>query len=98
MNDICPTCNNPAHIGWHKATLSPLVSIPCKSCEHELTVSWKNYILTVLPASIWFLIGYLLTEESSIEQYIVIGTSILLMTACQLFFMPIKPAETKDND
>jgi hypothetical protein len=85
-------------MGWHKATLSPLISIPCKNCERELTVSWKSYILTVLPASAWFLMGYLLTEESTLEQYLVIASSILLMTVSQLLFMPVQEAETAEQD
>jgi hypothetical protein len=98
MKNICPTCNQPSNIGWYKATLSPLASIPCKNCECELTVSWKNYILTILPASAWFLVGYLLTEESTMEQYLVIGSSILLMTISQMLFMPIELAVTERND
>ena len=88
--DACPNCNDAPGLGWHKATLSPLISIPCKHCDIELTVSWKSYLLSVLPASIVFLVGYLYTEDSSFEQYIVIGCSILLMTLCQLIFMPIE--------
>lgn len=96
--DNCPQCNNNSKLGWHKATLSPLISIPCKECDTELTVSWKHYLLALLPASIWFLIGYIYTEEGSLEQYLVIASSIILMTVCQIFFMPIEVAAVKDAD
>ncbi len=94
----CPECNKDANLGWHKATLSPLISIPCKACETELTVSWKDYLIALLPASVWFLIGYLYTEESSIEQYAVIASSIILMTVCQMYFMPIEIAEIDETE
>jgi hypothetical protein len=91
--DNCPKCNKDSNLGWHKATLSPLITIPCKECETELTVSWKNYIIALIPASIWFLVGYIYTEESTLEQYLVIGSSIILMTLCQMYFLPIEVAE-----
>ncbi len=97
MKAICPACNNCSQMGWHKATISPLITIPCDSCGTELTVSWKSYLHTVLPASLWFLIGYLLTEESSIEQYLVIGSSIVLMTLCQLLFLPLDATATDNS-
>ncbi len=96
--DHCPECNNDTSLGWHKATLSPLISIPCMSCDSELTVSWNHYLMALLPGSIWFLIGYLFTEESTMEQYLVIATSIILMTLCQMFLMPIEVAEPKEDE
>jgi hypothetical protein len=93
---ICPECKKQSSLGWRKATLSPLISIPCKECEAELTVSWKHYLIALLPASVWFVIGYIYTEESSMEQYLVIASSIVIMTVCQMFFMPIEIASPKD--
>ena len=93
--NICPECNKDPKMGWRKATLSPLISIPCEECDTELTVSWKHYLIALLPASIWFVVGYIYTEESTLEQYLVIASSIVLMTVCQIFFMPIEVAEPK---
>ena len=87
--DICPSCNKDAKLGWHKATMSPLAPMPCESCDTELTVTWKAYLLSVLPASLLFLLAYLFIEEDSVEQYCAFAGSILVMVLCQLYLMPI---------
>ncbi len=63
--------------------------MPCASCDTELTVTWKAYLLSALPASLLFLSAYLFIEEESVEQYVAYAVSILIMVLCQLYLMPI---------
>ena len=95
--DKCPSCNENANMGWRKATMSPLASMPCEQCDVELTVSWKSYLLASFPASIFFLLAYLLLEEDSNQQYVAFALSIAVMVFCQLKFMPLIK-DTKSNN
>jgi hypothetical protein len=98
MMDTCPSCKKSSKLGWRKATMSPLAPMPCESCDTELTVTWKAYLLSALPASILFLSAYLFMEEESLEQYGAYAVSIAVMVLCQLYLMPIvervKPEES----
>ncbi len=93
--DTCPTCKKSSKLGWRKATMSPLAPMPCESCDAELSVTWKAYLFSALPASILFLAAYLFLEESSVEQYGAFAVSIVVMVLCQLYLMPIVEVEKK---
>lgn len=95
--DICPSCKKDAKLSWHKATMSPLAPMPCASCDTELTVTWKAYLLSALPASLLFLSAYLFIEEESVEQYVAYAVSILIMVLCQLYLMPIIEVKTPED-
>lgn len=87
--DTCPACQQDADIGWYKATMSPLVATPCGNCDVDLGVTWKAYLLAMLPGSFLFLLAYLLLEEESVEQYIAFAASVIVIALVQRFFMPI---------
>lgn len=92
---ICPECNEVAIPTWKKLLLSPLVDIPCESCEVELAITWKSYLLAISVGSLMFLAAYLLMDEGLL-QYIVYGVSVILMLLGQMFFMPFKKREPQE--
>ena len=87
--DICPACQQDTSIGWYKATISPLAPMPCNSCDTELGVTWRAYLLSVLPGSILFLSAYLLLEEGAVIQYASYAASIAFIAVTQRFYMPL---------
>lgn len=87
--EICPACKENPRLGWRKATMSPLAPMPCDNCDAELTVSWKGYLLSVLPGSVVFLLAYLLLQEDSWLQYGGYGVSVVLVMLGQLYLMPL---------
>jgi hypothetical protein len=95
--DTCPVCQQDASIGWYKATMSPLAPMPCSNCDIDLSVTWKAYLLSALPGSFLFLLGYLLLEDESIAQYASYAGSIIFIALTQRFYMPIIVV-TKDKE
>ena len=95
--DTCPACQQDASIGWYKATMSPLAPMPCSNCDTDLGVTWKAYLLSALPGSILFLLGYLLLEDESIAQYASYAASIIFIALTQRFYMPLI-IDTKDKE
>ena len=91
--DICPACKQSPKLGWRKATMSPLAPMPCENCDAELAVSWKGYLLSVLPGSAGFLLAYLFLQEDSWLQYAGYGVSVLTVVLGQLYFMPLQVKE-----
>ena len=89
MSAICPKCNESAMPTWKKAFLSPLAAMPCEACDTELRVTWRAYLMAISLGSITFLLGYLLFEESSLNQYLAFAVGFVLMLAGQIYFMPI---------
>jgi len=89
VSAICPKCNNNAMATWKKAFLSPLAAMPCEACGAELRVSWPAYLKAISLGSIIFLLGYLLLEEGSLNQYLTFGVGFVLMLAGQIYYMPI---------
>jgi hypothetical protein len=87
--DICPACKQSPKLGWRKATMSPLAPMPCENCDAELSVSWKGYLLSVLPGSVAFLLAYLFLQEDSWLQYGGYGVSVLMVVLGQLYLMPL---------
>ena len=87
--DTCPACQQDHSIGWYKATMSPLAPMPCSSCDTELCVTWKAYLLSALPGSILFLSSYLLLEEGAVAQYAGFAASIVFIAIVQRFYMPL---------
>ena len=87
MIDTCPACQQSSKLGFFKATMSPIVTVPCESCGAELTVTWSQYLLSALIPSILFIAAFFFLEESSAIQYSAFVVAIILMILSQLFMM-----------
>ena len=72
--------------------------MPCGNCDTDLGVTWKAYLLSALPGSILFLLGYLLLEEESIAQYASYAASIAFIACTQRFYMPLIISPKKEDE
>lgn len=89
MSLNCPLCNKEAMPLWKKVFMSPLGAVPCQSCDCDIKVSWRSYLLAISVGSLVFLLAYLQFEEGSLNQYLVYGGGFVLMLLGQVFFMPV---------
>ena len=87
--DTCPACQQSSKLGFFKATMSPLVNVPCENCGADLTVTWAHYLLSALLPSIMFIAAIFLLDDGSALQYSAFAVSILVMVLTQLFAMPL---------
>ena len=99
MSDlICPLCQQRAMAFWKKVLLSPLAAAPCESCDYDIKVSWRSYLLAISPGSILFVLAYLLLEQDSLLQYLGYASGFVLMLLGQLLFMTITAAPAPLTD
>ena len=87
--ETCPACKQNPGLGLRKMTMSPLAPMPCDNCNTELSVSWKGYLLSIMPGSLVFLLAYLFLQEDSWLQYGGFGVSLLVVMLGQLYLMPL---------
>ena len=98
MSAYCPSCSQPALALWKKAFLSPLVPVPCESCNAELKVTWVAYLSAISMGSTIFVLAYLLLETDSLMQYAGFGMGFIVMLIGQAYFMPLQPVVDHCNN
>ncbi len=93
----CPSCQKSAMARWKKLMMSPLAPMPCDSCDTELGVTWRSYLLAISLGTAIFAATYFMFEDGSLDQYLGYGVGFILMLLGQLYFMPIHRVQVKEQ-
>jgi len=83
----CPHCDKPEIKPLRKAILSPGLLAKCGACDGESTITYKAWLIAMIPGSILMLIT-LLMETGDWETFLnTVG--FILMVVLPFLFVPL---------